>query len=359
MDQRSMASMQAMMYGGAPPQQGQGGQQQSQEGAPLQPDQQPGQQQQQPNMQGYPGFFPGAMPNYFQSQTAAAHATAAMAEQHLSGMGEQQGGYGAGYGTGYGTGGGGYAGGYPAYGPGGDSSQDYMEANRLLMARLHQQQQQQGGAPGGWMPMQYGYGMGSPQQDAYAENGMLGPWSTTSAGLLSRIGGTDDKKKSVRKKHKDKPKRPLSAYNLFFKDERAIILAEITAARASEGEKEEVKKESLLEDEEGEDGNNNDDERTKGRKGKKAPHGKIGFESLAKTIGQRWQKLEGERMEKYKKLAAEDMTRYKKQMEVFLTKLEREKKQKGGGQYVGEEDEYGEPASKKTKTEEESGDSEV
>lgn len=333
MDQRSMASMQAMMYGGAP-QQGQGGQQ-SQEGAP-QPDQ-PGQQ---PNMQGYPGFFPGAMPNYFQSQTAAAHATAAMAEQHLSGMGEQ-GGYGAGY-----AGGGGYAGGYPGYGAG-DNSQDYMEANRLLMARLHQQQQ--GGAPGGWMPMQYGYGMGSPQQDAYAENGMLGPWSTTSAGLLSRIGGTDDKKKSVRKKHKDKPKRPLSAYNLFFKDERAIILAEITAARGSEGETE-AKKESS--DDEGADGN--DEEKTKGRKRKKPPHGKIGFESLAKTIGQRWQKLEGERMEKYKKLAAEDMTRYKKQMEVFLTKLEREKKRKGGGEHVGEEDEYGKPASKKTKTEEES-----
>jgi hypothetical protein len=323
MDQRSMASMQAMMYGGAP-QQGQDGEQ-PQEGA-----QQPDQQGQQPNMQGYPGFFPGAMPNYFQSEAAAAHAAAAMAEQRLSGMSEQ-GGYG-----------GGYAGGYPGYGAG---DNDYMEANRLLMARF---QQQQGGAQGGWMPMQYGYGMPSSQLDAYAENGMLGPWSTTSAGLLGKIGGTEEKKKSVRKKHKDKPKRPLSAYNLFFKDERANILAEITAAKGAEGE-EEVNKESS--EEEGED--NDDEEKKNRRKRKKPPHGKIGFESLAKTIGQRWQKLEGERLENYKKLAAEDMTRYKKQMEIFLTKLESEKKKQEGGEDVGEEDESGEPAAKKIKTGEE------
>jgi hypothetical protein len=329
-----MASMQAMMYGSAA-QQGQDGQQ-PQEGA-----QQPDQQGQQPNMQGFPGFFPGAMPNYFQSQAAAAHAAAAMAEQRLSGM-TDQGGYGSGYG-------GGYAGGYPGYGAG-DNSHDYMEANRLLMARLHQQQ---GGAPGGWMPMQYGYGMPSPQQDAYAESGMLGPWSTTSAGLLGRIGGTEDKKKSVRRKHKDKPKRPLSAYNLFFKDERTNILAEITAAKGSEGE-EEVKKESS---EEG--GDDDDEEKTKRHKRKKPPHGKIGFESLAKTIGQRWQKLEGDRLENYKKLAAEDMTRYKKEMEVFLTKLEIEKKKQEGGEDVGEEDENGVPVAKKLKTEEEPEESQV
>jgi hypothetical protein len=325
MDQRGLSSMQALMYGGAP-QQGQDGQH------PQEGTQQPDQPGQQPSMQSYPGFFPpGAMP-YFQSQNAAAaHATAAMAEQRLSGMNEQ-GGYG-----------GGYAGGYAGYGAG-DNSQDYMEANRLLMARFHQQP---GGAPGGWMPMQYGYGM--PQQDGYAESGMIGPWSTTSAGLLSRIGGTEDKKKSVRKKHKDKPKRPLSAYNLFFKDERAIILAEIDAAKGSEGETEEVKKESS--EEEGED--DDEEEKAKRRKRKKPPHGKIGFESLAKTIGQRWQKLEGERLEKYKKLAAEDMTRYKKQMEVFLTKLEREKRGQEGGEHVGEDDESGEPTAKKTKTEEE------
>lgn len=311
-----MASMQAnlMMYGGAP--QGQGGQQQ--EGAP----------EGQPPMQGYPGLFPpGSMP-YFthQSQAAAAHAAAAMAEQRLSGM-EQPGGYGGGYP-------GGYGGGY------GD---EYLEANRLLMARLQQQ-----GAQGNWMPMGYGYGMPQPPPDSYAETGMMGPWSSTSAGLLGKIGGAEEKKKTVRKKHKDKPKRPLSAYNLFFKDERANILQAIPA-KGDEGEEEEDKKE------EGEE--QDDDDRKKGRKRKKAPHGKIGFESLAKTIGERWQKLEPERLEHYKELAAEDMKRYKEQMEVFLTKLENEKKKKvdpgqGGAAAEEEDDEH---TAKKAKTKEEPG----
>lgn len=309
-----MASMQAnlMMYGGAP--QGPGGQQQ--EGAP----------EGQHTMQGYPGLFPpGPMPFFSQSQAAAAHAAAAMAEQRLSGM--EQGGYGGGYP-------GGYAGGY-----GGD---EYMEANRLLMARLQQQ-----GAQGNWMPMGYGYGMPQPPPDSYAGDGMMGPWSSTSAGLLGKMGNTEEKKKPVRKKHKDKPKRPLSAYNLFFKDERANILQAIPTKGEGDEEEEDKKEEGEEQD---------DDDKKKGRKRKKAPHGKIGFESLAKAIGERWQKLEGERLEHYKKLAAEDMKRYKEQMEVFLTKLENEKKKKfepdeGGAAVLREEDE--EPAAKKAKHEEE------
>lgn len=301
-----------MMYGGAP--QGQGGQQQ--EGVP----------EGQPPMQGYPGLFPpGPMPFFSQSQAAAAHAAAAMAEQRLSGM-EQQGGYGGGYP-------GGYAGGY-----GGD---EFMDANRLWLARLQQQ-----GAQGNWLPMGYGYGMPQPPPDSYTDNGMMGPWSTTSAGLLGRIGNTEEKKKTVRKKHKDKPKRPLSAYNLFFKDERATILQAIPT-KGDEGEEEDKKEEGEEQDD--------DDDKKKGRKRKKTPHGKIGFESLAKTIGQRWQKLEGERMEYYKKLAAEDMKRYKEQMEGFLTKLENDKKKKfepDQGGAAAEEEDY-EPAAKKVKTEEE------
>lgn len=83
----------------------------------------------------------------------------------------------------------------------------------------------------------------------------------------------------------------------------------------------------------------------KTRKRKKRPHGKIGFENLAKVgwsfllllmgmqewvcslkllfaclllyqvIGQRWQELTPEQVEYYKKKAEEDMKRYKDQME--------------------------------------------
>jgi hypothetical protein len=135
--------------------------------------------------------------------------------------------------------------------------------------------------------------------DHYADRGILGPWSATSAGVLDKIAQLDKadgaKKKVLRRKPKDRPKRPLSAYNIFFKEERGKILSEIPGGHQNEhGEK-------------------------KGKR-KKSPHGKIGFESLAKTIGQRWQSLDPTQIEHYKSKAMEDMVRYKEEMEIFLTK---------------------------------------
>ncbi|KAL3773953.1 hypothetical protein ACHAW5_010850 [Stephanodiscus triporus] len=167
-------------------------------------------------------------------------------------------------------------------------------------------------------------------------------------------------------KVKNKPKRPLSAYNYFFREERARILDSITKPaqtkkdssndgdievekKEGEGEdtgKVEVKKEddeknlkntkSVKDgDEENEEETDNvvsekkghDDDETErkdydnvGVDGKKIPHGKIGFENLAKEIGKRWQELGPGEMEKFKKLADEDMTRYKCEMEAFLAK---------------------------------------
>ena len=181
-----------------------------------------------------------------------------------------------------------------------------MDANRLLMQRLQQQQQQQIQAPTGqWIGDMTGEG------DPYAESGILGPWSATSAGLLGKMASTattETKAKKVRKKPKDKPKRPLSAYNIFFKEERQRILKEIP-----DGEEEE---------EESVDGTGDTaegDAKTP-RKRKKRPHGKIGFESLAKKIGQRWQDLKGDHVKYYKEKAEEDMKRYKIEMEKYLTK---------------------------------------
>ena len=123
--------------------------------------------------------------------------------------------------------------------------------------------------------------------DMFAQQGLLGPWSATSASLLGSMvcyGENGELKRKVnRKKDKNKPKRPLSAYNIFFKEERARLLMD-------------------------KDGN------------PIRPEGKEAFENLAKLIGQRWKNLREEESETYKEKAAIDMNRYKKEMEVYNNK---------------------------------------
>eukprot|EP01082_Thalassiosira_pseudonana_P004055 g3853.t1.1.5e174189 g3853 g3853.t1 contig13:301040-302381(-) len=136
-----------------------------------------------------------------------------------------------------------------------------------------------------------------------------------------------------RKKAKNKPKRPLSGYNLFFRDERNRILKSLPSrgGKSEEGDdsantKEEESKEDTVKNEAADSNSNENDDNTPkdydivGKNGKKIPHGKIGFESLAKLIGRRWQELDPAEVERYKKLADVDMKRYKEEMEKFLLK---------------------------------------
>jgi ABC-type transporter MlaC component len=87
------------------------------------------------------------------------------------------------------------------------------------------------------------------------------------------------------------------------------------------------------------------------KKRRKRPHGKIGFESLAKVIGKRWQDLEPEQVEHYKKEAEVDMKRYKQEMEVYLG---RKDLPEDSAKEADDGDDYQALVSKKLKTDEES-----
>ena len=189
-----------------------------------------------------------------------------------------------------------------------------------------------------------GYGaMGGMPQDMMgggmpAFYGMMGgavvpPREPSAVGVFQGQGGMPDftktGKKSRPKKPKNKPKRPLSAYNIFFKDERAKILSGIPDKKGEDAEDDEdkkkdddkVKKEADdTSKDDDKDKKDEDDTKTSGKKRKRAPHGKIGFEKLAKMIGQRWKELPQENINEYKKLAEEDMKRYRKEMEAYVQK---------------------------------------
>lgn len=119
---------------------------------------------------------------------------------------------------------------------------------------------------------------------------------------------TNNNKKKRKKRPRGHPSRPLSAYNLFFKDERQRILDSLPTNNPSN------KKEGP------EDVKDPRDEITWPGK-RRRPHGKIGFENLAKEIGSRWKLIDEETKEYYKKLALEDLQRYSREMQEYEGRL--------------------------------------
>ena len=104
-------------------------------------------------------------------------------------------------------------------------------------------------------------------------------------------------KKRTWKKPKDKPKRPLSAYNLFFQQERTRIIAAIPDSESTaidDGIPEEIK-----------------------RKKHRKTHGKIGFADLARSIADKWKCIDPTDRVIFEEKAETEKQRYKLELDVW------------------------------------------
>merc|ERR1712151_827474 len=147
-----------------------------------------------------------------------------------------------------------------------------------------------------------------------------------------------------KKKPNGMPKRPLSAYNLFFQAERAKILNGDVTPEVDNNIKGDAKSSSaspadcsnedkllmesfqvLIDADTADAGHNppeklratpNNSENAAGKR-RRAPHGKIGFSDLGKCIGARWKNLPPDQKKKYQNLAMDESERYRKEIKAF------------------------------------------
>jgi hypothetical protein len=103
-------------------------------------------------------------------------------------------------------------------------------------------------------------------------------------------------KKRTWKKPKDKPKRPLSAYNFFFQQERKEIIARLPGDKTIEN-----------------DGLTEEQRRSRHRK----THGKIGFADLARTIADKWKSLGVSEKEIFESRANAEKERYQSELNAW------------------------------------------
>jgi len=133
-----------------------------------------------------------------------------------------------------------------------------------------------------------------------------------SANPSLEAGAVDPKKKRSWKKPKDKPMRPLSAYNMFFQNQRERIVAGKTGDPTPEEIQTSVVK--ML----------TSKVRGPKRRQDRISHGQISFGDLARTIAAKWKTIDPKLKAIYNHYAGQEKLRYKKEVVIWKEKKERE-----------------------------------